>query len=295
MKLELHLQKYMILYLILTMACWGISWPTSKILTNYTDTYTLIFLKFFLSAITIIPILFLFLKPKRFFHKDIATPLFYATIFLMLYNLLFFYGLKIGFAGLGGVIVTGSNPIFTFLIVAFLEKAKIKKNQKLALGLGIIGTVITADVFSLKLSNILDGGNILFLLASVGWSLVTIFSAKPKQLINPIVFTVYLYLSSSLVTVVFFTSFSSIIEIFTFDALFWANLIFTTILTSGIATTFYFYASSHLGASQASSYVFLVPLMAVISSNIFLNETPRISTIVGGLILIVSIYLINKK
>ncbi len=295
MNLEAHLQKYISFYLVLTMVCWGVSWPTSKILTNYTDVYTLMFLKFFLSALTIIPLLYLFLKPERFFHIGILKPLFYATLFLTFYNILFFYGLKVGYAGLGGVIVTGSNPIFTFLIVAILEKIKIPKNQKLALILGVIGTVITADVFSIELSNILDGGNLIFLLSSLAWSFLTIISAKPKQLINPIVFTVYLYFSSSLVTLIFFGSVSSVLETLNFDFIFWLNIIFTTVITSGIATTFYFYASSHMGASHASSYIFLVPLVAVVSSNIFLDEIPHLTTIIGGAILIYSVYLINKK
>lgn len=293
--LEEHLQKYLYFYLILTMICWGISWPTSKILTQYSDIFTLMFLKFFFSVLTLIPLIFLIFKPKIYFNIKILKPLIFSTFFLLLYNLIFFYGLKVGYAGLGGVIVTGSNPIFTFLLVALIEKISIPKRQKFALILGIIGTIITVDIFSLELKNIFDGGNILFLLASLSWSLVTISNTKAKEFLNPILFIAYLYITSSLLSLLFFTSTEALVAILHYDWIFWTTLIFTTVITTGVATTFYFYASNIIGASKTSSYIFLVPLVAVISSTILLQEIPKISTLVGGAILIYAIYLINKK
>lgn len=276
------------------MVCWGISWPTSKILTVYTDTFTLLFLKFFISAVSMIPVLF-FLKEKRFFNIKIVKPLIYATIFIMIYNVFFFIGLKYGYSGLGGVLVTGSNPIFTFLIVAFLEKVKIPNIQKIALILGIIGTVITMDIIGLKASELLSGGNLLFLIASLMWSLVTIKSVEAKPYVNSLIFTLYLYISSSFVSFIFFVPVENIYAIFDYDYIFWINLIFTTAITSGFATTFYFVASNIIGASKASSFIFLVPVVALLSSAILMGEIPKLTTIIGGSILIIAVWLINKK
>jgi len=295
MKFELHLQKHIYIYLILSMICWGVSWPTSKILTRYTDIYTITFLKFLLSGLTLIPLLIYIFKPKIYWFTNLYKILLGAIVFNIFYNFFMFYGLKIGYAGLGGVIVTGSNPIFTFLIVAFLEKTSIPSKQKFALILGLIGTIITIHIFSIDIQNIFDGGNILFLLASLSWSLVTIFSTKAKQMIHPILFTSYLYLSSSLFTLAFFTSIDTALLIFHYDYIFWISLIFTTVITTGLATTFYFYASNILGANYSASFIFITPLFAVLASSLFLNETPTLSTILGGVLLVLAIYLINKK
>jgi drug/metabolite transporter (DMT)-like permease len=241
-----------------------------------------------------IPVLF-FLKEKRFFNIKIVKPLIYATIFIMIYNVFFFIGLKYGYSGLGGVLVTGSNPIFTFLIVAFLEKVKIPNIQKIALILGIIGTVITMDIIGLKASELLSGGNLLFLIASLMWSLVTIKSVEAKPYVNSLIFTLYLYISSSLVSFIFFVPVENIYAIFDYDYIFWINLIFTTAITSGFATTFYFVASNIIGASKASSFIFLVPVVALLSSAILMGEIPKLTTIIGGSILIIAVWLINKK
>jgi drug/metabolite transporter (DMT)-like permease len=277
------------------MICWGVSWPTSKILTEYTDTFTLMFLKFFLSSLTILPILFIYFKPKNIFHPKAIKPLLYATSFIVLYNIMFFYALKVGFAGLGGVIVTGSNPIFTFLLVAMIDKIKIVTRQKIGLILGVVGTIITVDLISIGFDNLFIGGNILFLIASLLWSFLTIYSTKAKEYLDSIVFTLYLYLFAALFSYIFFVPNDALIAIFTYDSIFWINLIFTTVITTGIATTFYFYATNILGAGATSSFIYLVPLVAVVSSSLLLGEIPTLSTIIGGAILLFSIYLINKK
>lgn len=227
MSQESHLNKFVHLYLILAMICWGISWPTSKILTLYSDTYTLIFLKFFLSCLTIVPFILLS-KHKPLIHMDLLKSLALATIFILLYNLIFFIGLKIGYAGVAGVIVTGSNPIFTFIIIAILEKTKISKKNKTALILGLIGTIITIDIFSIDTANLLNNGNLLFLIASLLWTLLTIQTTKGKKYLTPVLFTFYLYLSSSIITFIFLGKTDNLLAIFNYDFIFWINLIFTT-------------------------------------------------------------------
>ena len=289
-----HFERYIYPYLVIAMIFWGISWPSSKILTFYTDPFTLMFLKFFISAIALIPI-FLLLNDKRFFSAQVIKPLVVATFFIILYNLFFFYGLKYGLAGLGGIVVTGSNPIFTFLIVAIIDKINIPKRKKVALIIGLIGTAITLHIENLNLKELVDGGNLFFLLASLSWSLVTIYSTNAKQHLNSLLFSIYLYAGSSVITYVLFIDNNSLIEIFTFEFLFWVNLFFVTIITTAISTTIYFKASNILGASNASSFIFLVPIVAVLSSAILLNEVPNITSLIGGTLLIFSVWLINKK
>jgi drug/metabolite transporter (DMT)-like permease len=294
MEKESHLYRYTHFYLILAMICWGVSWPTSKILTEYTDTYTLMFLKFSLSSLTILPFVLLS-KTKTIFNKKLLKSLALATLFILLYNIIFFIGLKIGYAGVAGVIVTGSNPIFTFIVVALLEKVKISKKNKIALILGIIGTLITVDIFSLELQALFANGNLLFLVASLLWTLLTIQSTDAKKYLSPLKFTFYLYLLSSFFTYLIFGNTDNIIAIINYDAIFWINLIFTTVITTGLATTFYFKASTILGANYTSSYIFLVPLVAALSSALILQEIPSFSTLVGGGLLIYSVWLINYK
>ncbi|WP_373073097.1 DMT family transporter [Sulfurimonas sp.] len=292
--MQRHIDNNVYIYLVLAMFFWGVAWPSSKILTEYTDSYTLTFWKFLLSSLSLIPMLY-FSNQKLVFSKKIFKYLSLSVIVLIVYNLLFFLGLEVGYAGFGGMLVTGSNPIFTFLIIAIIEKVDIPREKKIPLGIGIIGTMIMLDLYNNSVSDLMKEGNILFLLASIAWSFLTILSARSRKYAGTLVFTFYLYIASSLTSYILFVPNEKVVEIFEFDYIFWINLLFTTVVSTGIATTFYFKASTIIGANQASSFIFLVPLVAMGSSNIIYAEVPSISTLVGGALLIYTVFKLNKK
>ncbi len=289
-----HLQNNVYIYLIVAMFLWGVAWPSSKILTEYTDSYTLTFIKFFLSSITMIPMIF-FTRQKFVFSKKIFKYFAFSVIFLVVYNILFFLGLKVGYAGFGGMLVTGSNPIFTFMLIALIERVKVSNEKKVALGVGVLGTLIMLELQNNSIDDLMKEGNLLFLLASFTWSIVTIMNARSKKYVGTLVFTFYLYVASSFITYLFFVPNEKALEIFEFDSIFWINLLFTTVLSTGLATTFYFKASTIIGANQASSFIFLVPLIAMGSSNVILQEVPSISTFMGGMLMIYAVWKLNKK
>lgn len=79
------------------------------------------------------------------------------------------------------------------------------------------------------------------------------------------------------------------------DLVFWGNLFFSATITTSLATTFYFVATSRIGASKASSFIFMVPFSAALGSWIFLNEVIEIHTIIGGLLGIAAVYILNRK
>ena len=79
------------------------------------------------------------------------------------------------------------------------------------------------------------------------------------------------------------------------DPRFWLNLIFGAVIVTALATTIYFYTTTRLGAEKASSFIFLVPLAAAVSSWLFLGEQIRAHTIAGGILGMAAVYMINKK
>ncbi|HRP54294.1 MAG TPA: DMT family transporter, partial [Fluviicola sp.] len=76
---------------------------------------------------------------------------------------------------------------------------------------------------------------------------------------------------------------------------FWGNMLFSSVITTTLATTTYFIATSRIGAEKASSFIFLVPFTAGISAYFILGETLKWNTIVGGLFGIVAVYMLNRK
>ena len=82
---------------------------------------------------------------------------------------------------------------------------------------------------------------------------------------------------------------------FDFDLIFWLNLIILSIGAQVFGTTVYFIATTKLGPSKASSFIFIVPITAPIFSMLFIGEKLEISTIIGGIMTMTAVYLINKE
>lgn len=275
------------------MIIWGVSWASSKVCTSYCDPVTLLFLKISLSAVAMLPFV-----AKRLFSMSInlkiAIIIFLASLFLIFYNIFFFLGLEVGFASFGGVFVTTINPVITFLLVAYITKTNIEISKKIALAIGVVGGLVMLKIWDFSAENILHSGNLYFLLAAFGWSVVSILSSEGSKIIDTITLT-FLFLFFSSIFIFWFVPQETLANSLEFGFVFWFNAFIAFVLTTAFATTMYFKGVAILGPAKASSYLFLVPLFAIISSNIILDESIESTTIFGGILAIFALMMINKK
>jgi drug/metabolite transporter (DMT)-like permease len=277
--------------LILAMVFWGISWPIGKLVSSEANAAVIIFWRNLLTTITFLPLLYIFRKSYNFSKKGIIIGLF-GSILMTFYNFLFFLGLQNGTSGLGGVLVTTTNPLFNFLLLRILGKYKIQKFEKFALFIGFLGGISTLQIWNINPSNLLEGGNIIFLFASFTWAILSIQSSSSKDFIHPIFYSFVVYLLSTI-----FTYFLSIpygnTDIETKTTEFWLEMIYLSSISTGFGTTIYFIASSKLGSEVSSVYLFLVPISAVIGAFAILGEIPNGFTIFGGILSILAIRLLH--
>lgn len=75
---------------------------------------------------------------------------------------------------------------------------------------------------------------------------------------------------------------------------FWIGTFFFGALASGAGRLLWFFLLKRGQASVVSSYVFLSPLVAVISGAVILNETIQPLLVVGGALILAGIYLVNR-
>ena len=61
------------------------------------------------------------------------------------------------------------------------------------------------------------------------------------------------------------------------------------------ATTVYFFGTTRLGPEKASAFIFIVPVTALFFSVLLLGEHLEITTIIGGIMTMLAVYLINKS
>ncbi|MEO8471549.1 MAG: DMT family transporter [Chryseolinea sp.] len=286
-------EKIFLVGMILSMTCWGISWTSGKILSSYSGPIIISFLRFaftFLSLLFIVPIL----KSKLTIAKDGLLDLVCAAIMISIYTFLFFRGLITGKPGAGGVLVTILNPIISYFIMLVMNRRRPTRNEVIGLALGISAGVILLKLLT-DASDIFRAGNLYFLFASVSWAILSVFTSRSSRYGEPVTFSFYMYGISTLI-MLFFTDWNTVLTTLqSGDGIFWFNLFFSATVTTAIATTFYFVATAKIGASRASSFIFLVPFSASLGSWFFFNEIPQVNTIIGGVLGIGAVLILNKK
>ncbi len=281
------------LTLILSMTIWGLSWTNAKILSDYGPSSVLAFWRFFFSSITMIPVLWLSgnnFRVTRLGMKYILT----GAVFISLYNIFFFMGTNIGSASVGGIIVPTFNPIITFIISVLLMKQVVYRMDIIGLILGFTGGVIVLQAWTLSLEQIISNGNLFFICASISWGIMSIISGRSHAHVSTLSFSFWVYTISTLIYLGA-TWNKDIFLIFTYDWIFWVNMFFLSVGAMVFGTTVYFLGTTKLGPEKASAFIFMVPVTALFFSVLLIGERLEITTMIGGLMTMIAVYLINKS
>ena len=279
--------------MVASMFCWGLSWTSGKILTNYGSPFQISFLRFFVTFFSLLFILF-FTKDKLTISRKGIPDLLAAAVMIALYTYLFFQGLIHGKAGAGGVLVTILNPIISYVLMLFLNKRYPNQRETIGLLFGVLAGSILLKLWESP-GHIFDQRNSYFLLASLSWAVLSVFTSKSSRYGSPVVFSLWMYGICFLMLFFLVGNVSTIHILQGADLSFWGNLFFSATITTALATTFYFVATARLGAGKASSFIFMVPLSAALGSFIFLGEIPQFHTLIGGFLGIIAVYIINSK
>jgi len=277
--------------MILAMAGWGASWVNAKVLSSYINEYELIFFRNIFTIITLTPVLII---TRKYFYINKRSFLLaiLAAIIMIVYLKFYFLGTKYGTASLGGALVTSIIPINTFIFMALFFGKKILKKDILALILGAIGVLTMLNIWSFSYEQIFSVQNMYFLGATLLWPALTITSSKITHT-SPMVFSMYMYIISTVMVSIFFVDFSAI-AYESFDSIFWINIFILSVIATTFATTVYFIGVEKLGTNEVSSFIFLVPFFAIVLSIIFLGEEVHITTIIGVILTLIAVKILNN-
>ena len=224
-------------------------------------------------------LIFLFCKWKRFdfnIHTGDKKTLWLSGLLLGLHWITYFYALKLSNVAIGMI------SIFTFpVITALLEPIILKtKFQWIHLVLGalvIVGILFLVPTFDFQDDYLI--AIILGIVSALFYSLRNIITKSQVNKYNGSILMFYQLLAIS----VFFESFNFSSFIF--------ELILLAVLATAIGQTLFLYSFKNFTVTSASIISSLQPVYGIIIGMIFLKEYPVSSTIVGGLIILLSVVL----
>jgi drug/metabolite transporter (DMT)-like permease len=278
--------------MVLAMLGWGASWVHVKYLSGYLTIHEIIFYRYLLTALSMLPLLRWLGIPLRIDARSLLVTLL-TSLIMILYTWLFIAGTKLGTAGLGGAFVTTLIPIVTFVLMALLKRRHLDRRQLLALTLGALGVMTILDVWSFRPEEILRLENLYFVLAALSWGVLTILGSGVSGRIDPLLYSSVMYGAVTLVEGAFLTEFST--PLASLPPPVWANLFLLALFSTTFATSIYFIGGKKLGADRISSFTFLVPFSAIGLSALFLGERISGGMLIGTVMAVVAIWMLNGK
>ena len=213
------------------------------------------------------------------------------TLYFLLENTALLYT----YSSNAALLVTAS-PLFTVLIASFIIKTH--TFSKLLLTACVMALVGVALVLANQPMNLTNGmlGNILAILSGLAWSFFGFANSAIKDALNPMVRMrkVFLYgiITASLYMLVTGEAF---INLHAFTPINLANLLFLGGIASALCFVLWNNANKHLGVVKTSLYIYFIPLIAVLLGVVLLGETITISTMLGGILIALAVFLANYK
>ena len=273
------------------MFLWGGGWSALKILTFSSSIEVIIFWRFFLMSLSFIPILY-FIKIPLTLNKSSLKFVVSSSILNISFMIFSFLGVKDGFAGNGGVIITTLAPLMTFLLVAIIFKTKLFASQYIGLIIGLMGGIIILELNDFSI--FLNSSNIYFVICAIIWAGVTLLSQHSNKHIHPVHYSFYISVIATLTSFLYAFN-NDLMSVFDQGMKFWISMIYLAVLGQSVATTIFFIASAKLGSQKTSSFMFLVPIFSLIIAWAVLGESIQLHILIGGSMSLIAIYFINKK
>lgn len=284
--------RYNILAL-LTVAIWGVTFVSTKILLAAGLTPTWIFIARF----TIAYLCALSLYHKKLWADSLKDELAMLAMGLTGGSLYFIAensALRLTFASNVSLIICAA-PVLTMVLDSIIYRHRIHTQAAIGSVMAMGGVAIVVLNGSLNF-NINPLGDFLTLLAALSWACYCmLLKAMNTRYSNPFITRkVFFY---GWATAMIYSLHGQLPEL-RYDGSFLQivlNLLFLGLIASFLCYLTWNKAVKELGPDRTANFIYLTPLITIIMSSIILEEPISIWLIVGGGIIVVGVYLTSKN
>ena len=279
---------------ILTSAIWGTTFISSKLLLQEgLSPAAIMILRFVLAYVLMLP----FVRGK-WFCKSLKDELLMVllgisggSLYFLLENTALIYTQASNVA-----IIIAATPLLTMLTVNLLDRGKGASKRLYGyslMSLAGVALVIFNGNFVLKLNPI---GDLLTFGAVVTWVIYSIIIAKVQER----------YSSWMITRKIFFYGVITLLPYFLIEPwdvtwemmsrpMVWGNIAYLGVLASLGCYMTWNIVIKRLGAVDATNYLYINPIVAMITANLLLGERITPLAIVGTALILVGVYLAERK
>ena len=219
----------------------------------------------------------------RLYWKPILV---YSVVVSAIYQLCFLLGIARTTSGNTALIIS-TVPMWTALLARVFIGEQLHRMAWAGLTVALLGTMIVAlQKGDISVSRAHLVGNVIILLAALMWSAGTVYSRPLLAVLTPLQLSAsaaVLALPAHLLFAV--GRYEESLPALRSPEL-WAIIIYSGMLSSGLALSMWNFAVRHAGASHAAVLQNLVPVIAIIAAWIARGEAATLEQIVGGMLIL---------
>ncbi len=290
-------KTFVYLEALFAVVVWGASFIATKIAVGQISPVSVVWMRFAIG----IPILLVavFMRKQFAFPKGNEWAYFALLGFLGIsfHQWLQSNGLQTSQATTTAWIVS-TSPVFIALLAWVVLKEKLSWIQISGIALAMLGVLVVVskgNLASVTLGNFGTVGDFLILVSAVNWAVFSILSRRGFQTHPSTRLTFWVMTLGWLITTVAFVAGKNYTEITQLDSRGWWAMIFLGIFTTGLAYIAWFDVLSQLPAAQSGAFLFLEPPASMAVAALVLFEKITWASIIGGVVIILGVWLVNKK
>ena len=279
---------------LLAMIFWGTSFIATKVALEELTPLMIIFFRlvFSISLLTVFA-----LYTKRDFSIKLKSHLWILLLALIASFHLWIQvtGLKYTTAVNTGWII-GTAPVFMAVLgsIFFKEKLTVLKISGILVAFsGLLLLISKGDIS--KLSFISHKGDFLILASAFTWSVYSMVNKKITINYSPVMTILFLFIMMAIIIGPFTINSQYFDAISKMSIKVWGSVLFLGIFCSGISYVLWAKSLSEMEATKTGAFLYFEPFVTIIAAWLLLNENITVIIIISGLIIMLGVYLVNRR
>ncbi|MGE5485830.1 MAG: DMT family transporter [Ignavibacteriales bacterium] len=283
--------------LLFAVTAWGASFVAARVVLTTLDPVTLAAVRFSIASLVFLPLLInRQLRGVGVRTTDIPAFLLLGQVGVSVYFWLQYAGVRLTSAAVSSLLVVGLAPIITAVLSRATLREPMGGGLMCSLLLGLVGVGVVATQGGLH-GSVRSG----FLLGSVclvcDAFFFAVYSTQVRRLgarYPSVTITAAITLSGAAGLLLISTVAGDWRRLALLSPVQWAAVVYLALVCSIMAYFAYNHALSRIEAAKASAWLYLEPVVAAALGVTLLKETAGLRTLLGGLMIVASLYLIHS-
>lgn len=284
--------------LILTAMFWGGTFVAGRSVSQHMGPFSIAFLRFAVASVLLLALTWRMegkLPRIREWQTGLRVVLLGLTGILV-YNVMFFKGLKIIEASRASLIIA-TCPAFITISSALFLKERIGGIRAVGIAISILGALIV--ISRGNVGEILGGGisrgELYILCCVLTWTAYSLVGKTVMKRLSPLAAVTY----SSVVGAVGLAApaLREVLkaETWTPSVLDWVSIFYLAVCGTVIGFVWYYEGVRKIGPTKAGLFINFVPIFGVLFAFLLLHEAVTLSLLVGTVLVVGGVYLTNRS